>query len=463
MADSTTSTPASSGSSVDPSTATGIIGNAVGAAAQGQLAQTQLGAASQDQNAAIGTLQGILQSITQMLPPNLQALAPQLAQLAYTGEYSVSDVTAAVQQASHLAGIQLDPAAMAAQTNALNQYTSIANSSGFTPIERAGIAQSQNLIQTQNAGADKAIQQQVQQQGQGGVVSSLAARLIGQQGANTQSSLAGANIAGQGQQRAISALAGEAGTGASIAGQKVGQANTVAQSQNVIDQYNAGLKQQAATTNVASENTAKSQQQNINTDLAKTNVANTLASGTQKIGAANQDFQNQLGQESLAQQNADEQAAVDTAYGTNEQKAGLAAQTASATQGAAATAGGLSSLYSSLSKGSGSNGTTSTSSGSDGGAAAGSTDLGDGGSDLGAGFSSGGKVEGPGGPREDKIPAKLSNGEFVVNAESTKQYKPIIAAINNGAAPEDVRSLLDRICPPKQRKRSPLESLSEAA
>src|ERR1051326_621535 len=30
-------------------------------------------------------------------------------------------------------------------------------------------------------------------------------------------------------------------------------------------------------------------------------------------------------------------------------------------------------------------------------------------------FADGGLVSGPGGPRDDKIPARLSNGEFVVN------------------------------------------------
>lgn len=457
-----------------PGTASGLsgngaadatIGSAIGSVAQGKLASTQLGAASQDQNAAISSLQGILQSITQMLPPDLQSLAPQLAQLAYTGEYSVSDVTAAVQHASNLAGIQLDPAAMAAQQQALNQYTQIAQGSGFTPIERAGIAQSQNLIQTQNQGANAAIVQQQQQQGQGGVVNNLAARLISQQGANTQSSLAGGEIAAAGQQRAIGALAGQASTGASIAGQESNLAVAKGQAQNTIDQYNASLKQQAGLANQAAENTAASQQQNINTDLEKTNATNTLASQQQRIGAANQEFQNELGKENLAQNNVNEQAAVDTAYGTNEQKAGLAAQTASTGQGATAAATGLTSLYNGLTKGgSGSTGTTSVGGGaSDAGSVAGSTDLGDGGSDLGAGFSTGGPISGPGTTTSDSVPTMLSKGEYVVNAKSTQKMKPVIAAINDGAGPEEVRSLLDRICPPKKRKTTALESLSEAA
>lgn len=45
-------------------------------------------------------------------------------------------------------------------------------------------------------------------------------------------------------------------------------------------------------------------------------------------------------------------------------------------------------------------------------------------------FDSGGMVRGPGGPRSDIIPALLSNGEFVVNADSTRRFRSILEAIN---------------------------------
>lgn len=47
----------------------------------------------------------------------------------------------------------------------------------------------------------------------------------------------------------------------------------------------------------------------------------------------------------------------------------------------------------------------------------------------------GGPVFGPGGPRDDVIPALLSNGEFVINAASTARYRPLIEAINDGRLP----------------------------
>lgn len=47
-------------------------------------------------------------------------------------------------------------------------------------------------------------------------------------------------------------------------------------------------------------------------------------------------------------------------------------------------------------------------------------------------YASGGFVSGPGGPKADKIPAMLSNGEYVINAAATKKFGPLLAAINQG-------------------------------
>lgn len=46
--------------------------------------------------------------------------------------------------------------------------------------------------------------------------------------------------------------------------------------------------------------------------------------------------------------------------------------------------------------------------------------------------ASGGFVSGYGGPTEDAIPARLSNGEFVVNAEATTRHRPLLERINRG-------------------------------
>lgn len=51
-------------------------------------------------------------------------------------------------------------------------------------------------------------------------------------------------------------------------------------------------------------------------------------------------------------------------------------------------------------------------------------------------LATGGAVSGPGGPRDDKILAALSNGEYVINAQSTANHLPLIEAINSGRLPK---------------------------
>lgn len=46
--------------------------------------------------------------------------------------------------------------------------------------------------------------------------------------------------------------------------------------------------------------------------------------------------------------------------------------------------------------------------------------------------ANGGFVSGPGGPKDDAIPARLSNGEFVVNADATKHFRPMLEDMNEG-------------------------------
>jgi hypothetical protein len=46
------------------------------------------------------------------------------------------------------------------------------------------------------------------------------------------------------------------------------------------------------------------------------------------------------------------------------------------------------------------------------------------------GMATGGLVQGVGGPKSDMIPAMLSNGESVINAQSTSMFRPLLSSIN---------------------------------
>nr|WP_282187543.1 tape measure protein [Brucella intermedia] len=52
------------------------------------------------------------------------------------------------------------------------------------------------------------------------------------------------------------------------------------------------------------------------------------------------------------------------------------------------------------------------------------------------GYDSGGRIRGPGGPRDDKVLLWGSNGEFVMNAAATQKWLPVLEAMNNGKLPQ---------------------------
>ncbi|MGX5710491.1 tape measure protein [Brucella lupini] len=52
------------------------------------------------------------------------------------------------------------------------------------------------------------------------------------------------------------------------------------------------------------------------------------------------------------------------------------------------------------------------------------------------GYESGGRIRGPGGPRDDKVLLWGSNGEFVMNAAATQKWLPVLEAMNAGRLPE---------------------------
>ena len=52
-----------------------------------------------------------------------------------------------------------------------------------------------------------------------------------------------------------------------------------------------------------------------------------------------------------------------------------------------------------------------------------------------AGHANGGYISGPGTSRSDSIMARLSNGEFVVNADATSRYRSLLHAINDNRVP----------------------------
>lgn len=68
-------------------------------------------------------------------------------------------------------------------------------------------------------------------------------------------------------------------------------------------------------------------------------------------------------------------------------------------------------------------------------------------------FADGGRIHGPGSGRSDSILARVSNGEYIVNAKSTREFLPMLNQINSGEMPTFANgglATLSSLAPPRR-------------
>lgn len=347
-------------------------------------------------DAANSDLQNAVSALTSTVQPNLSALIPQLQLQVVQGTMTPAQAQASLQQQSALNGIQLDPATQSAQLTALSQMQQVAANGGLTAADKAQLNDIQQTLATQNSGQEKAVMQGAAQQGMAGSGADLANRLSTAQTNETVAGNQGVQVAGQAQQRALTAMAQSGQLAQSMQSQQYNQAANTATAQNAINQFNAQQQTNVNTSNAANTQAANATNFNTANTVAGTNTTIANQQNMMPLNTAQQQFTNQLGV-NQAVSNADVSAAND--------------QVAMAKQNA-----------------------TNTSSFMNGGASV-----------ANALFKDGGPIRGPGTTTSDSIPIRASNGEYVVNAKSTAKYHPVLEAINEGADPEDISSLLDRL------------------
>jgi hypothetical protein len=241
-------------------------------------------------NASQSAYANAIQAINQSVPSQLSNFIPKLTQQVMQGTMTAAQAQTAIQQQSALAGIQIDPAAMNAQTQALTQLQKVATDGGLTAQDKAQLNDLNNQVNSQNRGRQLAVQSQSREQGIGGSGADLAARLSAAQGANQAASTQATDVAGNAQARALQAMLASGQLGGQIQNEQFGEAAQKASAQDAINQFNTALKQQ---TN--QQNTADQQQAN----LTNFNTANTIAGNNTNIA----NTQAMLPLQTAAQQN----------------------------------------------------------------------------------------------------------------------------------------------------------------
>ncbi len=151
------------------------------------------------------------------------------------------------------------------QVDALHQYQDVLSQGGLTAIDRARMAQSQQVQQAAAKGQEQAIMADAAEQGRGGGNASLLARLQAQQGATNNIANDDLQTQALALQRRDQAISGEANTGGQIQS-----------AQDAIDQFNTTGERDRARNNLNTINQGKTDtwNENNNRDHANTQTTN---------------------------------------------------------------------------------------------------------------------------------------------------------------------------------------------
>jgi hypothetical protein len=220
-----------------------------------------------------------LEALQAVQTPTIQGLTlPQLQQYAVAMNMTPAQMQAFLQQNNALAQENVGQQGTAAQQAALSQLANVANAGAAgTPTEQAQVSQIMQDTARNLAGQRGAIEQSAQARGvpPGLLQAALSSQNAGQdiQGANQ----AALQAQSQAYQQALQAMTGQANVGQALQGQQNTQANTIAQAQNAMQQFNAANQQNAAAQNAQMQQAA---------NATNTGLANQV--GQQNTGLANQ-------------------------------------------------------------------------------------------------------------------------------------------------------------------------------
>lgn len=252
------------------------------------------------------------------------------------GTVTPEDIAVQNQNPTEYNNISLDPATRAAQMQALQQYTDIANGGGLDAESKLALQQAIDATNAQSRGAQGAIMNQAQAMGQGGGDFALTQRAIAAQGASNNAATQGLQAAAIAEANKRAALDAMANIGGSINASDFGQGAAKAQAQDIINAGNTAARNAANTGNVA--NKIQTGEYNVGTAQG-VNAANTTAGQNNAYYNASlpqQQFNNELAKASgVAGVNANQAGAAQNSANSNNAFIGSLLGTAGTVAGAA--------------------------------------------------------------------------------------------------------------------------------
>jgi len=194
--------------------------------------------ATDAQKAALAQLQAV------QTPTQQQLTLPELQQYAVSQNMTPAQMQAFLQQNNAYNTENVGQQGTAAQIAAINQLAGVANAGAEgSPTQRAQVEQINQDAARNLAGQRGAIDQQAQARSVApGMLQAALGQVQAGQG-QQDAHMAALQAQGQNYQQALAAMASGAGAGNALQGQQNTQANTVAQAQNAMQQFNAANQQ----------------------------------------------------------------------------------------------------------------------------------------------------------------------------------------------------------------------------
>lgn len=211
-----------------------------------------------DRNAAEQAQKNALAAILGVDVPTLEKIYYESPELLYN--YIPESIVTQAMGQTDLKNITTDPRLKQAQLNALEQYTKI-GAEGTTPIEKAQLEDLNARMSQENQSRQAAIKQDRAERGISGGGDELAAQLSSAQAATQQQAQAGRDIMSQAQQRALQAIASQAGLAGQMNQEEYNQQLNKARAIDEINRFNTQLSNEANMKNVAERNTANQQRE----------------------------------------------------------------------------------------------------------------------------------------------------------------------------------------------------------
>src|SRR5580692_10574611 len=202
-------------------------------------------------------LEQALQAIQGINTPSAQQMQYQIQKEIQAGTITPEQAQTYLQQANALASENVPQQGTQAQEQAIAQTLGAADQGGLNPEEQAQMAQILQQLGTQESGANQAV---VQNQAARGALTggeTLAAQLQNNQNEAQNANLEGGNTAATAYQQMLNELTSAGSMGQALQGQENTQANTVAAATNAINQFNAAQQQNEQNFNVENQNQAQ--------------------------------------------------------------------------------------------------------------------------------------------------------------------------------------------------------------